>query len=79
MDQKHIFDIDAIEPPKRDAWKRMLPLSLLLVAVICVAWYFGWDAKAVGAGVLLFGVVSNVSVWILGSMGLVPVVGPVIV
>jgi len=79
MDQKHIFDIKAIEPPKRDAWKRMLPLSLLLVGVICVAWYFGWDAKAVTAGILLFGVVSNVFVWIIGLIGLVPVVGPLIV
>ncbi len=79
MDQKHIFDIKAIEPPKRDAWKRMLPLSLLLVAVICVAWYLGWDAKAVAAGILLFGVVSNVFVWIIGVIGLVPVVGPLIV
>jgi len=80
QDNRVIFDPKTITPPpQRGAWKRMLPLSLLLVAVICAAWYFGWDAKAVAAGVLLFGVVSNVFVWIIGIIGLVPVVGPLIV
>lgn len=75
-----IFDSnDMTQPPKRGAWKRMLPLSVLLLAVIFVAWYFNWDAKAVTAGVLLFGTVSHVFAWVIGLIGLVPIVGPVIV
>ena len=49
----------------------MLPLSVVLVVVVFAAWHFGWDAKAVTAGILLFGVVSNVFVWLLGVIGLV--------
>jgi len=79
MDEKHIFDSDIIKPPKRGTWKWMLPLSVVLVVVVFAAWHFGWDAKAVTAGILLFGVVSNVFVWLLGVIGLVPVIGPLIV
>ena len=79
MDEKQIFDSDLIKPPKRGAWKWMLPLSVLLVLVVSAAWYFGWDAKTVTAGVLLFGVVSNLFVWILSLIGMVPVIGPLIV
>lgn len=80
MDQKHLFDDEVIiEPPKRGAWKVMLPLSLLLLAVIALAWHFNWDAKAVTAGVLLFGVVSHVFAWVVGLIAMVPFIGPLIV
>ncbi len=78
-DKPVIFDTKIIPTSQRGAWKLMLPLSLLLLAVVCIAWYSDWDAKAVTAGVLLFGVVSNVFVWILSLIGLVPVIGPLIV
>lgn len=80
MDQKHLFDDEVIiEPPRRGAWKVMLPLSLLLLAVIALAWHFNWDAKAVTAGVLLFGVVSHVFAWVVGLIAMVPFIGPLIV
>lgn len=75
-----IFDSKEIgRPPKRGAWKRMLPLSLALVAVILLAWHFNWDAKAVTAGVLIFGTVSQLFVWLIGIIGLIPIIGPLIV
>ena len=75
-----IFDSKEVaQPPKRGAWKIMLPLSILLLAVIFAAWHFHWDAKAVTAGVLLFGAVSHVLGWIIGIIGLVPIIGPLIV
>lgn len=75
-----IFDTKEIAKPlKRGAWKVMLPLSILLLAFIVLAWHFNWDAKAVTAGVLLFGTISHVFAWIIGIIGLVPIVGPVIV
>lgn len=80
--QRHIeiFDQDAItQPPKRGAWKLMLPLSILLIIAVYAALYFGWDAKAVGAGVLLIAVVTKLFIWVLGIIGLVPFIGPLIV
>jgi hypothetical protein len=79
-DLPEVFDAKTIaESPKRGAWKRMLPLSLVLLAIVVLAWYFNWDAKAVTAGVLVFGTISHVFAWILGVIGLVPVIGPLIV
>ena len=75
-----IFDKEVIaQPPKRGAWKLMLPLSILLLAVLFAAWHFGWHAQAVTAGVLLLGVISHALVWVLGVIGLVPFIGPLIV
>lgn len=75
-----IFDAKEItQPPKRGAWKVMLPLTLLLLAFVALAVHFNWDAKAVTAGVLLFGTVSHVFAWVIGVIGLVPFVGPLIV
>jgi hypothetical protein len=75
-----IFDPKEItKPPKRGAWKLMLPLSILLLLFIFLAWHFNWHAKAVTAGVLLVGVASHVLVWIIGVIALVPFIGPLIV
>lgn len=75
-----LFDQEALaQPPKRGAWKLMVPLSILLVGVMVAAWHFGWDAKAVGAGVLLVAVVSKLLLWLVGVIGLVPIIGPIIV
>jgi hypothetical protein len=75
-----IFDAKEIaKPPKRGAWKIMLPLSILLAVFIFLAWQYSWDVKAVTAGVLLFGMVSHVFAWVVGIIGLVPFVGPLIV
>lgn len=75
-----IFDSkDIARPPKRGAWKLMVPLSIMLIAVIYAALYFGWDVKAVAAGVVVFATLSNLFVWLLGIIGLVPIIGPLIV
>lgn len=79
-DYIEIFDQNALtQPPKKDAWKLMVPLSIVLAAVMYVAWHFGWDAKAVGAGVLLVAVLSKLLLWLVGVVGLIPIVGPLIV
>ncbi|MDD2932619.1 MAG: hypothetical protein HOP26_02300 [Methylotenera sp.] len=75
-----IFDSkDIARPPKRGAWKLMVPLSIMLIAVIYAALYFGWDVKAVAAGVVVFATLSNLFMWLLGVIGLVPIIGPLIV
>jgi hypothetical protein len=65
--------------PKRGAWKIMLPLSLVLAVAAAAAWHFGWHAKAVTAGVLLFAGASHALAWLVGIIGLVPVIGPILV
>ena len=75
-----IFDPkEMTKPPKRGAWKVMLPLSTLLLVFIILAWHFNWHAKAVTAGVLLVGVASHVLVWVIGVIGLIPFIGPLVV
>lgn len=75
-----IFDPkDIAQLPKRGAWKIMLPLTALLLAVIVLAWHLNWDAKVVTAGVLLFGMASHVFAWIVGIIAMVPFIGPLIV
>lgn len=75
-----IFDQKTItRRPKRGAWKLMVPLSIMLITTIYAALYYGWDVKAVAAGVVLFGTLSNLFIWLLGVIGLVPIIGPLIV
>ncbi|OGV75529.1 MAG: hypothetical protein A3I83_08595 [Methylotenera sp. RIFCSPLOWO2_02_FULL_45_14] len=75
-----IFDQKTItRRPKRGAWKLMVPLSIVLITTIYAALYYGWDVKAVAAGVVLFGTLSNLFIWLLGVIGLVPIIGPLIV
>lgn len=75
-----IFDQTTIAPPaKRGAWKWMLPLSIVLAAAVFSAWHFGWHAKAVTTGVVLFAAMSHLFAWVVGIIGLIPIIGPLIV
>lgn len=75
-----VFSEEAITPPsRRGAWKIMLPLGILLAGVTIAAWHFGWHAKAVTTGVLIFAGLSHVFAWLLSIIALVPVIGPILV
>ncbi|HEY9210245.1 MAG TPA: hypothetical protein VIO56_02435 [Methylotenera sp.] len=75
-----IFDPETVtKPPKRGAWKLMLPLSILLLAAVYLAWHFGWHANAVTAGALFLAAASHALVWVLGLIAMVPFIGPIIV
>lgn len=75
-----LFDPAGLIPPaKRGAWKIMLPLSLVLLAMIFAAWHLGWHAHAVTAGVLLLAALSHALAWLLGIIALVPIIGPLLV
>lgn len=75
-----IFDSETVtKPPKRGAWKRMLPVSIVLLAAVFLARHFGWHANAVTAGALLLGAASHALVWLLGIIAMVPLIGPLIV
>src|SRR5690242_11832518 len=70
---------ELIKPRRRLSWKIMAPLALALVAVALVGYHLNWDAKLVGAGILLVGLLSNVFAWLLALVGVVPIIGPLIV
>lgn len=75
-----LFDqVSLIKPAKRGAWKIMLPLSLVLLAIVFAAWTLGWHAQAVTAGVLLLAALSHALAWLVGIIALVPIIGPLLV
>ena len=79
MDEKHIFNSDIIRPPKRGAWKLMLPILLVLLVGLALAYHFGWSVKITAAGAVLLGFGSGLVVWLLGMITLVPIIGPILV
>lgn len=77
---KEIFKQEnLLKPAKRGAWKLMLPITVALMAIAYAGWYYGWNKEVVTGGVLLIGAASNAFAWVVGIIGLVPIVGPLIV
>ena len=66
-------------PPKRGAWKIMLPILALLIIIGVLAYYFHWDTKTTTVGALLVGFYSGLVGWLLGIITLVPIIGPILV
>jgi len=65
--------------PARASWKIMLPVWAVLLGLVWVGLHFGVDQHVVAGGVLLFGLLSSAFAWLVGVVGLVPFVGPLIV
>lgn len=57
----------------------MLLLATALVALIAIGIYVDWDARVLTGVALLVGLVSGLFVWLIGVIGLVPLIGPMIV
>ena len=66
-------------PPTRGSWRIMLPVWFLLLLLIWVGLHFGVDRRVVAGSVLLLGFLSSALAWLVGVIGLVPLVGPLIV
>lgn len=64
---------------RRGTWRIMLPVLLLLLGFLFLAVKLGWNLKAVAAVTFAIGLASNLFVWLLGLIAVVPVVGPLIV
>ena len=64
---------------RQGTWKVMLPVLLLLLGFLFLAVKLGWNLKAVAAVTFVIGLVSNLFIWLLGLIAIVPVVGPLIV
>lgn len=57
----------------------MLPVLLLLAGFLFMAVKLGWNLKAVAAVTFAIGLASNLFVWLLGLIAVVPLVGPLLV
>jgi hypothetical protein len=79
IDEKHIFNQDVIAPPKRGAWKIMVPIIFLLAVLVYLGYRYHIDHKAIAGGAVVVGLVSGAFAWLVGVIGLVPFVGPIIV
>lgn len=66
-------------PPHRGSWRVMLPVWLLLLLLLWGGLHFGIDQRAVAGGVLLLAFLSSAFAWLVGVIGLVPLVGPLLV
>lgn len=60
------------------AWPNIL-LVVGLTALIAAGIYFNWDARVLAGVAVLVGLVSGLFVWLVGIIGLVPLIGPIIV
>ncbi|HQR50850.1 MAG TPA: hypothetical protein PKW44_04350 [Methylophilaceae bacterium] len=65
--------------PARASWKVMLPVWALLLGLVWLGLHFGVDEHLVAGGAVLFGLLSSAFVWLVGVVGLVPFIGPLIV
>jgi hypothetical protein len=60
-------------------WQLMLPIVLLMAILIYLAYDYHVDTKVIAGGVLVLGLISGVFSWLVGIIGLVPIIGPIIV
>ena len=57
----------------------MVPLWIALVTLVAVSYYRHWDANLVVGGALIVALLSNAIAWLAATIGLVPILGPLIV
>jgi hypothetical protein len=60
-------------------WKLMVPLLAVLVFLVWLGFRLNIDDRIIVGSALLFGVLSSLFAWVVGVLGLIPIVGPLIV
>jgi len=74
------FTADALFPRvSLKSWRVMLPLLAIMMALVWLGFRFNVDDRVVVGGAVLFGLLSSLFAWMVGVLGLIPVVGPLIV
>ncbi|BEV08277.1 hypothetical protein [Methylophilus sp. DW102] len=61
------------------AWPQMVLFAVALLCLFLLGQHFHWDTRVLAAVTLLFGLLSGLLVWLVGVIGLVPLIGPIIV
>lgn len=70
---------ELFKKPPRNSWRVMLPLIVLLVILIMLALHYGVDKKAIAGGAVVYGILTSAFTWLVGVIGLIPIIGPLIV
>lgn len=60
-------------------WRHTLPVILLLIALIYLGNHYHVNHKVIAGSAVVIGLVSGVFAWLVGMIGLVPIIGPLIV
>jgi hypothetical protein len=60
-------------------WKVMVPLWALIIGLAWLAIEKHVEASVVAGGVIVVGLLTNAFAWLVGIVGLLPIIGPLIV
>ena len=60
-------------------WRIMLPVFLILAALIYVGYRYHIDHKVILGSTVLIGLLSGAFAWLVGIIGLIPFIGPLLV
>jgi hypothetical protein len=60
-------------------WRFMLPVFLLLAVLVYVGYRYHIDHKVIFGSTVLIGLLSGAFAWLVGIIGLIPIVGPLLV
>jgi hypothetical protein len=70
---------EAAPPAWWKNWKYMVPLWAVMACLVWWAIESSVEPTVIAGGVVVVGLVTNAFIWLLGLVGLVPVVGPIVV
>ena len=60
-------------------WRTMTLLIVLIASIVGIGVYYQLDELAVAGFVLVVAVVSGAFAWVVGLIGLVPIIGPLVI
>lgn len=60
-------------------WRTMALLIVLIAGIVGIGIYYQLDELAVAGFVLVVAVVSGAFAWVVGLIGLVPIIGPLVI
>lgn len=60
-------------------WRVMVPAIFIILGLIYLAQQYQIDTKVIAGGTVVLGVLSGVFAWLVGVVGLIPLIGPLIV
>ena len=60
-------------------WRIMVPAILLIIVLVFVGYRYHVDHKVIAGGTVVLGLLSGAFAWLVGVIGLVPIIGPILV
>ena len=60
-------------------WRIMLPVFLVLATLVFVGYRYHMDHKVILGSTVLIGLLSGAFAWLVGIIGLIPFIGPLLV